>query len=1332
MAPHDQRDIDAIFARSSRKRVSVEPVRQLPTCVSRLGILDTIQPSLTRSYSTAHLGNMIQLQGNRENSQTAANAVNGHFPDNATEQHTVGTPHEPLIVQQHTAFKDNDNESTSSKSYPDSRGQGRSLPAGDLGRLNDASLSTALAQQMLSGDDLTVDYTTGGSTSLTHESMMLDSPESMSSFEEIQTLTKLTSTVGKQLSGLRALNPTDIQDSSQQKKQLHQHHAPNKSRNLARIVHTTCADHSTGTHDLSKSNRELEASTKAKIRASQEQAVQDAEDARAEREMHDMDHEYQNQMEIRRQNLAKMEHDAQIKRSIASAADARRVVKSRAVADCGRNGKHGRNGAGGSVLASVIREEISDSGERSKVKNTLPTYPPNRSISQTGITAPPHSTAQEKTREIASHHNDLQKHNGNIADNRKTERSSLDHQNDAKQKLRIAAQQVRKQMAERERIQYEGRRKLIANSLQDCHTSSPVPGTPQNVSYDQGCSKSICVIEASEVDDATRTTADVSKVPGAVAHWADTPPLIAAESGSATQPNVNALPKQSPGGFSTTIGSSNTTVSKSKVQSTIMENQILERAVRDAQNKLSRSMSTQLSPNDSESVLIIDDATTSPDLPQSQHNNDNINSLRPPKAAETTLQTLVNSEHTSPEIKRQNGGNEEDVISTFSPEIATGPQSIDVELSSRIGEYTLGSITSPTVLDKYGNDHTDSVNNEEDGSLFGDSYSDTETHRDVAERCQLPQSSEEIDIGKASVQESQQGSKIIGQWAIVEADDSKDNTNQTSMKDSENLLIMQMLDIESKTPHTRTISAQNPVQQYAPNKRQKLEIHARGLTGNKNETVYQDNSKLIHQPIEPEAVEPCTSNKGRRANITTPERMVAKRQAVMRQQQKKKRDTLQQGSRRSNQSTPEPISLHAMSSGLNRHQTMGKPQARGFAALNGTPTTKSRKIAGQNDIPGAEGSRHGSVPLSRRNMHLSYDERIAAIKHQLSAYDPQGIQDVEPPEDDHTDVEVLSLGQDGPPMSYAYESSSSSDEDEDEEQAKQRRLLKHSSSATAQKAPCNPVPETPDSARPTYARKGIGRKTIASEANTNNDIHKDPSSEAEPEECDSSPPSDSDTTEEDMLWHYSVTRQTRQSNDSDSDAPFLAEPCGTFLTKNEANAVAHAALHALLPSLPLEHSVTLRSNAAGLLTCLYSTPATDVEIRVSRSLHRRARLPAAAARLPLLVYAVSHRVITRFRAPARPDTYSCLHLGTFALLDLANRVAGRAWLAHELRQLPPGAYAQEVCGLGLRNEMRVRLDALEVEGGFFKSGGRVVRGVGEGEEEVEVWVEEREVQGPRN
>ncbi|MCJ1390090.1 hypothetical protein MMC18_002948 [Xylographa bjoerkii] len=1338
MAGHDQREIDAIFARGLRKGISVEPARS-PLPGASLELLDAIQPSLTRPYSTAHLENILQLRQNRESSQTATDAIDSNFRHYATEQHSQVTLREPSIVQQHTAFVSNSNkpedshgEITSSKNYSNFGEHSRFLQAGDLGQLDDASLGAMLVQQLLYKDDHAIDCTTERSSSFTQEHMILESPESMSSFEGIQSLPKVTSTENNQLSDLHAAYPRLLRDSHQQMQQMHQCRAPIKTQNVAMIVHPACADKSAGAQNLSEPTRKAKPLTKAKIRTSQEQALQDEEDARAEREMQDMDREYHKQMETRRQNLAKIERDAEAKRSIASAADARRVFESKAAVNLGPNSKLGRNVAGSSALDPMICEENNDSGKKSKVEDTRSTRSLGRSVSQSAETALSLEVTRDTIMGKLSEHNELQSYNGNMTENRKTELSSLNCQSDAKQKLMLAAHLVRKQMAERERKQKEARLKLTAHPLRDCHVSSLVPSATQNISHDQGCSKSICVVEASGVAFDTNTAADILETPDAGGHPAEMPPLLAAEPGPAICSSAKTLLVQSPRAPSIVIDLSNPTVSESHERFMITENQTLERRIWDDESKLSPSMSTQSSSIVPESVIIIDAVTTSPNLPQSQRDINNINPQLLPYVAQTTLQKSLNPGQTSSKPESRNDFDEEDLFSEARLEILTRHNPVNRDGTFRDDEHTSDSINSPTILGKHDNDLSGSVHIEESNSLFGDSYSDTEIHGNVTERYQPQQPNEEIDIRKTVDQESKQVSKIVGQWVIVEADDNEDDANHASLEDSENLLKMQMQDIETKKRHTGTISSKNPIQQYAPNKRQKLETKARGLAGSRNEPDHRDNSKLIDLPNQSIAVEACISEKRRRTRMDTPERKVARQRAAIKHRQKKKEE-LQQASKRSHQSTPElmesiPKSLHAMPSGLGVHQARGKPQARGFAALNGAPATKSGKVPRQKASPGAEKIRDTSVRLSRKNMHLSYEERIDAIEYQLSAYDPRDIRDVEVLQKDQSDVEVLSIGQEGTTVAHAYESSSSSDEDEDEEQAQQRRILKHASSASAQENPCKPVAETPDSRRPTYARKGIGRKTTEPKASAIDDIHEDSSTKSESEGRGDITASDSEATEEDMLWQYFVTRKTRHSDDSDD--LFLEEPCGTFLTKQEANKVANAELFGLHKHTPLQHSVTFSTDALGLLTCCYQTDSIDIELVVSRALHRKARLPKSATRIPKLVYGVYHRIIQRFHAPSVPDSYSYLHVGTFSLLDMANRAAGRAWLAHQLRELPDASYSREVEGPQLQSQMRQWLDELEDEGGFFRQHGMYTKR--NHAMEVEVWVDEQEVQGPRN
>ncbi|MCJ1405006.1 hypothetical protein MMC11_008232 [Xylographa trunciseda] len=1220
MEDHDQSKINAIFARSLRKHIAVEPVQSSFLSVSPLEILDDIQPSLSRQYPTAHLENILKLRQNKESSQTATDAVDSPFREHATEQHARVVLCEPSTFQQRTTFVSDLDKPRGydgkSSIYPNPIKHRSSLPSGDLCKLDDASLSLMLAQQLEYEDDHAIEYTTEESSSLTQDYVTPGSSESMSSSKGIQTLPETLSPVHNQSSGFH--------------NQLQQYQASTKLQDSVATFHPICADQPTGAKDLSEPTGKGETCTKAKDRTSQEQALKDKEDARAEREMQDMDSEYHATMETRRQNLAKMERDAEEKRSMASAAEARRIVESKVAVKSGLNSKYRRTLGGSSVLAPTICEEISDIGKQSTVAHTRPTYPPNRTVSQAGNAAPPYGATHDTTMGSPLKQSNTRRHNGNSAENQKTEQANFNSLNDPGKKLRYAAYLIRKRMQASEHDQDQAKPILTAKSQDNSHESSLLLDVPQS--------------------------------------WVD-------------------------------------------------------------ENTFAPSISTQSPLTVPDSVIIFEDATAGLNLTQSHQVTKDEKSQRRPNVAESTLQKLVNPGRTS--FKPENKIGVNGVGSNVQPEILTTRKAVNAEIISRVGEHTSDSTTSPKVLDKHDNDPTNSAYSEESNSLFGDNHSDTETHGDVTEPCQLPQSHMEVEVGRTAIQESQQRSTIIGQWAFVKPDNNEDDANQPSVKDSENFLRMQMHDIESKKPHTRTISTRDSAQKHVPNKRQKFEIHASGLTRSKPESTHPTNSKLVDRHTQLEAVEPCTSTQRRRTRMTTPERKAAKRCAALKHQRKKKLEELQQGSKRSHQSTPEsiesvPMTLHAISSGPGRPQTKGRPQARGFAALNYATEKKSKNGTGKKTCSGVEKTRYTSVQESRQNMCLSDDERIDAITYQLPEHNSD-IRDVEGLENSQFDTDIRSFGQQAASVSHAYESPSSSDEDEEEEHAQQRRLLRRSSPAV----PPTPVPEPLDIRRSTYARKGIARKTIEHKEDVNNSGSEDESSNADSEQCEDSTDPASDVADEDILWHYLVTRKTQQSDDPDGE--FLEEPCGTFFyTKEEANKVANASLHALLQDAPLENAVTMSTDPLGLLTCHFQTPSTHIIFAVSRAIQRTARLPRSAARLPALVYAVHHRVIQRHRAKTVPDTYSYLPVGIFSVLDLANREAGRAWLAHELRELPDVPYSREIVRPQRENAMRARLDALEAEGGFFRDMGRYVRGEGEVEMEVEVWVGEQEVKGPRN
>lgn len=269
--------------------------------------------------------------------------------------------------------------------------------------------------------------------------------------------------------------------------------------------------------------------------------------------------------------------------------------------------------------------------------------------------------------------------------------------------------------------------------------------------------------------------------------------------------------------------------------------------------------------------------------------------------------------------------------------------------------------------------------------------------------------------------------------------------------------------------------------------------------------------------------------------------------------------------------------------------------------------------------------------------------------------------------------------------------------------------------------------------RPTTARKGVAKTqtTPSYEAVqpaavlSEGPEHDEQEQDGTDTECEG--------TEEEMLFLYSVNR-TQFRLDEPDDEP-MQVLYGPFHTLTEANTVASDVLLQFqsASSYSTEHSGGWKSDANGLKSWHFTSAITEVEVAVTRDIKRNARLPTGAGRVPPTVYEAYQRRVEFGTTPAG-NTFTHVHLGTFTLLDLANRHAARAWVAVGVEALPDTAYTREVVRLEKEKEMRGVCEELEAKGGFFKRCTRVRREgrEGEGEMEVEVLVVEREVVGPRN
>jgi len=258
--------------------------------------------------------------------------------------------------------------------------------------------------------------------------------------------------------------------------------------------------------------------------------------------------------------------------------------------------------------------------------------------------------------------------------------------------------------------------------------------------------------------------------------------------------------------------------------------------------------------------------------------------------------------------------------------------------------------------------------------------------------------------------------------------------------------------------------------------------------------------------------------------------------------------------------------------------------------------------------------------------------------------------------------------------------------------------------------------------RPVTARKGLAQKSTASVKTVEPDVVGSEEPEFDEMEEDDIE-SEIESTEEEMLFHYFVTRTEHRTYEAD-DEP-MEVLYGPYHTLTEANTVASDVLlhFESANSFSTEHRAGWDSDANGLKKWHFDSDTTHVDVVVTREIKRKATLPKGSARIPPKVYEAYQRTTNA----GNQNQLSHLHLGTFTLLDLANRHAAKTWVGVEMGELPDCRYTREVARPSKEREMMRVCEKLEETGGFF---GKRMRVRGEGE--VEVGVVEKVVVGPRN
>lgn len=357
-------------------------------------------------------------------------------------------------------------------------------------------------------------------------------------------------------------------------------------------------------------------------------------------------------------------------------------------------------------------------------------------------------------------------------------------------------------------------------------------------------------------------------------------------------------------------------------------------------------------------------------------------------------------------------------------------------------------------------------------------------------------------------------------------------------------------------------------------------------------------------------------------------------------------------------------------------------------------------------------------------------KRVTEIKRALAALNPQSVSEVRALNPSHLEGEMVFSDPDSIPLPDAHKSSSSSDEDENEEHAQQRRLLKQNQHVPTASIASDSVQDALLNQCPTVVGERTARKTTKPlEKADDIDVDGRATSVCIKEDQDAME-TDDEGTVENMVWDYLVDCRAVYTDGSGDDP--MEVSYGPFFTRKEANMVAsqHLLYFSRNKDPSIGHSGSWSTDSFGLQTWCYSDTTTNITIGVRREIGLKARLPRDAGRIPKKVFQVYERVITRYHSPNTKDQHRHRQLGIWSVLDAANRSAGQAWLGHELRELPDIPYTFIICKPQMESQMREELDTLEQENSFFRRKHTIDQG--DHEMEVEVWVVEQEILGPRN
>ena len=386
----------------------------------------------------------------------------------------------------------------------------------------------------------------------------------------------------------------------------------------------------------------------------------------------------------------------------------------------------------------------------------------------------------------------------------------------------------------------------------------------------------------------------------------------------------------------------------------------------------------------------------------------------------------------------------------------------------------------------------------------------------------------------------------------------------------------------------------------------------------------------------------------------------------------------------------------------------GKEQQLGFQALLAPNSTTNHHSKPQNSNVGK-----GTVHQWRKmEKEAAEEQKMSEVKAALNRFTQRGQTSqncnagpIDPGASDTT----------GDPIQHESEDSASSDEDEDDtSQVLGTGPMLSSSSAHYQ-------PPAPTDAGPFKPRSTYGRKTVPGQKQD----------EVSKEDASSNRNSDGQAPGNKVIWGYYVIIKEWLLVDPESVEVFRDGP---YWSLDQANYIANSEITKIV-AMQARRSVwaqdwIMTNDALGMQTNSVTISGRTISADVERELLQPNRAYGPIPEkgwLPCKTFVALEKVSSNAASgDFAPEDVSVKILGSFTLLDRANKAASDRMLHHQTKHLSENE-RNELLKAEMKMKARRHLEELDFESEAFSESCTL-----SDDTEVTTWVEETDVEGPRN